>query len=95
MHVGTTITKSKTEAMYFPTSLTESRNQEHDQTTPDPIYLNNGQNQIQFASSFKYLGSIIMSNLTKDAEIQARIKKHRNKWEGSIISFKTVTLTRE
>ena len=76
MHIGTTTTRSKMEAMYFPTSLTKSRKQQGDHSTaPDPIYLNNGQNQIQFTSSFKYLGSIITSMLTKDTKIQARTKK--------------------
>ena len=73
-------------------NLTESRNLEFDQNTPDPIYLNNGQNQIQFTSSFKYLRSIIMSNLTEDAKIQARINKsqqqmgrfHHNFWSCDI-----------
>ena len=55
--------KSKTEAMYFPTTLCKA---EHDET-PEDLILNNGNNSIPFTTKFCYLGS--------NAKIEARIKK--------------------
>ena len=41
---------------------------------PD-IMLNTGTNNIHFTNTFKYLGSIISSDLTEDAKIEAKINQ--------------------
>jgi len=71
MHMGNSTNKSKTEAMYFPTTLCEA---EHDKT-PKDLILNNGNNNIPFTIKFSYLGSAITPKLNENAEIKARIKK--------------------
>ena len=62
---------SKTEAVYFPPSLRESKEQED---VPPEIQLKDGK-FIPFTKAFKYLGSIISHDLTEDLEIESRIKK--------------------
>ena len=66
-HVGRNGKQSKTEAMYFPRpgALYE------DEDTSD-LFVDGG--NIPFVRRFKYLGSIISSNLRDDSEIDARIK---------------------
>jgi len=73
MHVGSPNQRSKTEAMFFPSTLTQAQKQ----TKPEipNIMLNDNKNNIHFTSSFKYLGAFLMPDLTEDAEIEARIKK--------------------
>jgi len=73
MHVGTSTTQSKTEAMYVPPSLDQARQDKN--ITPDPIALNDNSNNIHFVHKFKYLGSFITADLTEDVEIETRIKK--------------------
>ena len=59
--------------MFFPTTLKKEKKQ-NIMDLPD-IMLNKGTHNIHFTNTFKYLGSIINSDLTKDAEIEARINK--------------------
>jgi len=75
MHVGSTNAKSKTEAMFFPSSLTHTKSQK---TLPKNFDLNNGNNHAQFTDKFKYLGSIVTPCLTENAEINARIKRAKS-----------------
>ena len=75
-HVGTRNKKSKTEAMFFTASLKEATILQND--FPTSFSLNNGVNNIQFMVAFKYLGSIITPCLTKDKEINTRIKKAKS-----------------
>ena len=72
MHVGSSNKRSKMEAIYFPPSMKEAREQNE---LPPNLKLNNGANNIHFSSSFKYLGSYITSDLSDELEIEARIKK--------------------
>ena len=72
MHMGNKQTKSKSEAMYFPKSITVAH---MTMNFALPIQLNDGQNNIQYMESFKYLGSTIMPDLKEDAEIKTRIGK--------------------
>ena len=76
MHVGSTSAKSKSEAMLFPSSLTQAKSQK---TLPKNFDLNNGNIHVQFTDKFNYLGWIITPCLTENAEIDARIK--RAKWQ--------------
>jgi hypothetical protein len=68
MHVGRGGTASKTEAMFCPKprKLYESEN-------TGRFYLD-GDGFIDFTKEFKYLGSIITSSLTSDADVEKRIK---------------------
>jgi len=72
MHIGSTHAKSKTEAMFFPSSLTQAESQK---TLPKNFDLNNGNIHVQFTDKFNYLGWIITPCLTENAEIDARIKR--------------------
>jgi hypothetical protein len=75
--VGTHKTKSKTEAMFFPASLKEARELSTNGTLPPNITLPDNQ-QISFTHSFKYLGTLITSELNEDPEIKAQIKKAKS-----------------
>jgi len=75
MHVGKRNLKSKTEAIFFPSSLSAATNQLELQQT---FTLNNNENCIHFTDRFKYLGAIIMPCLTEDAEIESQIKKAKS-----------------
>jgi len=70
MYVGKRSLKSKTEAMFFPSSLSAAT---HQIELPQTFTLNNDKNCIHFTDRFKYLGAIIMPCLTEDAEIEAQI----------------------
>ena len=70
MHIGNS-NKSKTEAMYFLTTLGEAEIDE----TPEDLILSNRNSDIPFTMKFHYLGSIITPKLNQNAEIKARIKK--------------------
>ena len=59
--------------MFFLTTLKKAKKQ--NAVDLQDIMLNNSTNNIHFTNTFKYLGSIINSDLTKDAEIEARINK--------------------
>jgi len=72
MNMGSPNKKSKMEAVYFPPSMKEAREQNE---LPPDLKLNNGDNNIHFSSSFKYLGSYITSDLSDELEIEVRIKK--------------------
>jgi len=72
MHVGSPNKKSKMEAVYFPPSMKEAREQNE---LPPNLKLNNGDNNIHFSSSFKYLVSYITLDLSDELEIEARIIK--------------------
>jgi hypothetical protein len=58
---------SKTEAMYFPPPKSA-----YDQADTTPLNIDGG--HVHFTKRFKYLGSILSSNLKDDDEIDARIK---------------------
>jgi hypothetical protein len=77
MHLGTASTKSKSEAMYFPPSLTQAKKDFDNNTLPEDIYLP-GNKKIHFVNKFKYLGTIITPLLNEDLEIQTRIKKAKS-----------------
>jgi len=75
MHVGSTSAKSKSEAMLFPSSLTQAKSQK---TLPKNFDLNNGNNHVQFSNKFKCLGSIITPCLMENANINVRIKRAKS-----------------
>ncbi len=77
MHIGSNNTKSKTEAMFFPSSLKEAKKLTAEGSLPANIILPNNQ-QIQFTYSFKYLGSVITTELNEDAEVKIRINKAKS-----------------
>ena len=73
MHIGVDTTLSKIEAMYFPPPRV-------DYSTADTSHLDirNADGStvgfVDFTKEFKYLGSIIDSSLTSDADVNMRIK---------------------
>ena len=73
IYVGSGKQTSKMEAMFFPTTLMKAKKQSAMNILD--IMLNNGTNNIHFINTFKYIGSIISSDLTEDAKIEARINK--------------------
>ena len=75
MHIGSKNAKLKTEAMFFPSSLTQAESQK---TLPKNFDLNNGANHVQFTDKFKYFGSITTPCLTENAEINARIQRAKS-----------------
>ena len=75
MHVGSKETNSKTEAMYFPSSLKEATENMENKTLPEVLLLNDGNNHIHFTRKFRYLGAHITTELNEDDEIQIRINK--------------------
>jgi hypothetical protein len=77
MHVGDQKSKSKSEAMFFPTSIKETIKQRKEKTTPSNINLPN-EKCIHFTEQFKYLGSLISLELNEDAEIASRINKAKS-----------------
>jgi hypothetical protein len=77
MHLGSENTKSKSEAMFFPSSLKQARNDFLDNKLPEDLLLPNGK-KVHYVNKFKYLGSIITPLLNEDAEIEARIKKAKS-----------------
>ena len=66
-HIGRNGAMSKTEAMYFPPPKSA-----YDQADTTPLNIDGG--HVHFTKRFKYLGSILSSNLKDDDEIDARIK---------------------
>ncbi len=69
MHIGVDTTLSKSEAMYFPPPRV-------DYSTADTsrLYIISTVGFVDFTKEFKYLGSIIGSSLTSDADVGMRIK---------------------
>ena len=70
MHVRSKETKSKNEAVYFPSSLKEATENMENKTLPEDLLLNDGNNHIHFTQKFRYLGAHIMTKLNEDNEIQ-------------------------
>ena len=68
MHCGRNGAKSKTEAMYVPSSM----NQYDDADTTDYVVDTTG--SVHFTKTFKYLGSLVDSAMNCDVEIDARIR---------------------
>jgi hypothetical protein len=68
MHVGNDKSCSKTEGMFFPSTLNQAKQEANEEITPEDLYYTNG-NKIHLTKYFKYLGSIITPEVTKDAEI--------------------------
>jgi len=64
--------KSITEAMLFPPSMKEAQ---ENPTTPPDLLLNDGEDNVPFTTFFKYLGSYIMTDLSNETEVSARIRK--------------------
>jgi hypothetical protein len=60
MHVGNSTTKSKSEVVYFPPSLSKANKLEEKGVIPTDISLPHNGERIGFTSHFKFLGSIIM-----------------------------------
>ena len=67
--------KSKTEAMFFPTSISQAK-KAHD-NVPESFKINDRENTIHFTRSFKFLGSLINVALNED-KISNRIRKAWN-----------------
>jgi hypothetical protein len=77
MHLGTPNVRSKSEAMYFPPSLKQAREEFEKNILPENILLP-GNKKIHFVNKFKYLGSLITPMLNEDLEIDTRIKKAKS-----------------
>ena len=77
MQIGSSKTKSKPEAMFFPTSLKQAKEEFDQNILPDKLLLPNDKN-VHFVNKFKYLGSIITPMLNEDVEIEARISKAKS-----------------
>ena len=75
IHVGTTNSKSKMEAMYFPASLITAN---ESITLPPDIILNDSKNTIPFVNNFRYLGACITLDLTENNETTAHINKAKS-----------------
>ena len=73
MHIGVDTALSKTEAMYFPPPRVDYSTAD---TSRFDIRNANGSTVgfVDFTKEFKYLGSIIDSSLTSDADVNIRIK---------------------
>ncbi len=65
---GSVEVKSKTEAVYFPPSGTEPTDDD-----VAPLRVDDDRGIITFTNRFRYLGSILTSSLTDDAEVAHRI----------------------
>ncbi len=65
---------SKTEAMFFLSTLNQAKQEVKEETMPEDLYYTNV-TRINFTRHFKYLGSIITPELTEDTEIKAQINK--------------------
>ena len=74
MHLGSPNTKSKSEAMFFPSSLKQAKEDFNNNILPQKILLPDDKN-IHFVNKFKYLGTIITPLLNEDIEIETRIAK--------------------
>jgi len=74
MHVGSEA-RSKTEAMYFPSSLKVATENTENKTLPEYFLLNDGNSNIHFTWKFRYLGAHITTKLNEDDEIQIHINK--------------------
>ena len=85
MHLGTPNTKSKSEAMYFPPSLTQAKEDFKNNILPEDVYLS-GNKKIHFVNKFKYLSSIITPLLNENLEVETRIQKLNLLWEQQDIS---------
>ena len=74
MHIGVDTTLSKTEAMYFPPPRVNCSNAA--ETSHFDVRNADGSavGFVEFTKEFKYLGSIIDSSLTSDADVNMRIK---------------------
>ena len=77
MHLGSDKIKSKSEAMFFPSSLKQARIDFSNNTLPEDILLPNNK-KVHYVNKFKYLGSIITPLLNEDIEIEARIRKAKS-----------------
>ena len=65
MHLGSDSIKSKSEAMYFPPSLKQARDNFTNNRLPEDILLAN-EKKVHFTNKFKYLGSFITPLLNED-----------------------------
>ena len=65
MHIGVDTTLSKTEAIYFPPPRVDYSNADTSRFTVCSV---------DFTKEFKYLGSIIDSSCTSDANVDMQIK---------------------
>jgi hypothetical protein len=77
MHIGSDTSKSKSEAMFFPSSLKQAKLEVMDHIFPEDLALSNGK-KYTLSTKIKYLGSIITPLLNEDMEIEARIKKAKS-----------------
>jgi hypothetical protein len=77
MHVGSSTTKSKTECMFFLSTLNLAISQLESNLLPENLIVPND-GQIHFVTKFKYIGSLITPLLNKEAEIGAGIKKAKS-----------------
>jgi hypothetical protein len=79
MHVGSSTSKSKSEAMFFPASLKQAKTEVLNGTSilPSDLILPN-EKRVHFVHKFKYLGSIVTPLLNEDAKVEARIKKAKS-----------------
>jgi hypothetical protein len=86
VHVGDQKNKSKTEAMFFPTSVKDANKQRKERTAPSNINLPN-EKCIHFTEHFKYLGSLSSLNLNKDAEIASPVNNKSKSLMGILLHF--------
>ncbi len=77
MHVGDQKSKSKPEAMFFPSSIKDAIKQRKEKINPSNINLPN-MKCIHFTEQLKYLGSLISLELNEDAEISPCINKAKS-----------------
>ena len=75
MHVVSKETKSKTEAMYFPSSMNEATENTENKTLPEVHLLKDGNNNIHFTWKFRYGGAHITTKLNEDNESQIQINE--------------------
>jgi hypothetical protein len=77
MHLGSETSRSKSEAMFFLSSLKQARFNYDNDILPNDLQLPN-KIKVHFVKNFKYLGSVITPLLNEDAEINIRIKKAKS-----------------
>jgi hypothetical protein len=77
MHLGSETSKSKSEAMFFPSSLKQARLDYDNNILPNDLQLPSNK-KVHFVKNFKYLGSTITPLLNEDAEIDIRIRKAKS-----------------
>jgi hypothetical protein len=75
MHVGMSLTRCKTEAMFFLSSLKQEKQDAAKQIMPENLCYSSG-TRIKFTRSFKYLGSKNTPNLNKNV-----LNKKVQMWE--------------